>query len=386
MKIFAIFFFLASSLCAENIFSNYKDYPLTSTQFKLKKVTKSELNYPWGITFIDNSNLIVTEKNGRLLKINVNSGKISEISHNIKSIKYSNNIAYQQGGLLDVYAHSDGYLYFSYSHDFKKQSSNKSEITGSSTAIARGKLYDNEIKNLEILLLAEPKLKKNLHWGSRIVIKDNKIFASFGERGGGMIAQDPTKHPGSIIRINTDGSIPKNNPAFKGYSDWLPEIYLIGVRNPQGIAISPNDKNIYFSQHGPKGGDNIGKVEYAANFGWKNIAWGGKEYSGKRIGKTPFEINFNKPIISWVPSIAVGSINFYNGNEFSDWNGDLLVCATNTEMLIRLDFENNQIIRKEIIFENKIGRIRDFEIDKDGNIFLIVDGKETSLWKMTKVN
>ena len=88
MKIFAIFFFLASSLCAENIFSNYKDYPLTSTQFKLKKVTKSELNYPWGITFIDNTNLFVTEKNGRLLKINVNSGKISEISHSIKSIKY----------------------------------------------------------------------------------------------------------------------------------------------------------------------------------------------------------------------------------------------------------------------------------------------------------
>ena len=98
----------------------------------------------------------------------------------------------------------------------------------------------------------------------------------------------------------------------------------------------------------------------------------------------PFELNYNKPIISWVPSIAVGNINFYKGNEFSDWNGDLLVCATNTEMLIRLDFESNQIIGKEIIFENKIGRIRDFEIDKDGNIFLIVDGKETALWKMTK--
>ena len=383
MKTFVIILFLAKSVFAENIISNYRNYPISSINYELTKVTKSLLNSPWGITFIDNSNVIVTEKNGRLLKINVHSGKINEISHEIESIKYRNDIAFQQGGLLDVYAHNDGYIYFSYSHDFKKQDS---QMVGSSTAIAKGKLYNDKLKNFEILLSAEPKLKRNLHWGSRILIKNDKIYASFGERGLGMIAQDPTKHPGSIIRINTDGSIPNDNPAFKGYSDWLPEIYLIGVRNPQGITVSPSDGNIYFSQHGPKGGDNIGKVEYAANFGWKDIAWGGTEYSGKKIGTAPFKKNYNKPIISWVPSIAVGNINFYEGNEFSDWNGDLLVCATNTEMLIRLDFENNKIVGKEIIFENKIGRIRDFEIDKDGNIFIIVDGKETSLWKMTKVN
>ena len=100
-----------------------------------------------------------------------------------------------------------------------------------------------------------------------------------------MIAQDPSKHPGSIIRINTDGSVPKDNPVFVGYDGWLPEIFQIGVRNPQGITISPHDNKIYISQHGPRGGDNIGIVTFGGNFGWKDVAWGGTEYSGLKIGK-----------------------------------------------------------------------------------------------------
>ena len=254
----------------------------------------------------------------------------------------------------------------------------------SSTAIARGRLVNNEIIDLQILLLAHPKLHINKHFGSRIAIKDDMLFVSFGERDEGMIAQDPTKHPGSIIRIKTNGDIPQDNPKFKGHDNWLPEIYQIGVRNPQGMTVSPHDGEVYFSNHGPRGGDFIGKINFAGNYGWKEIAWGGTEYTGIKIGKVPFKKKYNKPIKTWVPSMAIGNINFYYGKIFPEWEGDLFLSATKAQMLIRLDFENNKIVNEEIILEDTIGRIRDFEIDQKGNIFLISDESNSELWKLSR--
>ncbi len=377
-----IYTFFSAFANSEN-FSNYEKYKKTQINIKIKEVSKKTLNYPWGMTFIDNENLLITEKNGRLLRVNVNSGNIDEISHNIPSIRYSDkSIAYQQGGLLDVFAHSDGYVYFTYSHDFKEKMIDGKPSKASSTAIARGKLKNKQITDFVNLLVAKPKLYKNKHWGSRIAIKDDFLYASFGERDEGMIAQNPQKHPGSIVRIKTDGSVPKDNPAFKGFEEWLPEIYQIGLRNPQGLCVSPHDGKVYFSQHGPMGGDNIGKVKFAGNFGWKDIAWGGTEYSGRKIGSTPFKDSYDKNVITWVPSMAIGNIAFYKGEIFPEWNGDLLISATKAQMLARLDFENNRIVEEEIIIKDEvnIGRIRDFEIDTKGNIFLITDDEESSLW------
>lgn len=254
----------------------------------------------------------------------------------------------------------------------------------SSTAIARGILKDDKISNLKILLIGKPEINSGKHFGSRLVIKDEFIFASFGERGLGMIAQDPEKHPGSIIRIKTDGSLPSDNPKFSGKKNWLPEIYQIGVRNPQGMTINPNDGKIYFSNHGPRGGDSIGLVKFAGNYGWKEIAWGGTEYIGKKIGRSALNNIYDKPIQIWVPSIGVGNITFYNGKTFPDWTGDLLVTATNSKMLIRLDFYNGRIIKEEFILKNEIGRIRDLEIDSKGDIYLISDESNSKLWKITK--
>ena len=231
---------------------------------------------------------------------------------------------------------------------------------------------------------AKPKQQSNKHFGSRISIKDGMLFASFGERDKGMIAQDPTKHPGSIIRIKTNGDIPKDNPKFIGKNTWLPEIYTIGVRNPQGITISPHDGEVYFSNHGPRGGDHIGKVKSGANYGWKDVAWGGSEYSGFSIGNEPFKKKYDKPIKTWVPSMAISSIQFYKGDIFPEWKGDLLICSLNGQSLIRLNYENNKIVDEEIIFKDKIGRIRDFEIDNEGNIYLISDSPNSKLWKLSK--
>ncbi|MAH78421.1 MAG: PQQ-dependent sugar dehydrogenase [Rickettsiales bacterium TMED254] len=379
-----IFHFFNINLTYSNPgYKDYRKYKKTNTQFKLVKVTNDILNYPWGMTFIDEENILITEKNGRLLKINVKNGKTQEIEHDIQHIDY--NGGGNQGGLLDILYHKK-YVYFTYSHkhNYKKEDSRKNK--NSNTAIARGILKGNKIINLEVLLIGKPKININKHFGSRIIIKGDHLYATFGERGKGMIAQDPTKHPGSIIRINLDGSIPGDNPAFRDYPNWLPEIYVIGVRNPQGITISPHDGEIYFSQHGPMGGDNIGKVKYAGNFGWKDIAWGGRSYAGFSIGKVPFKNKYNRNIITWVPSMAVGNLDFYSGKEFPEWKGDLLVCATKANMLFRLDYKNNKIIKEEFIIKDHpdIRRIRDFEIDKFGNIFLISDDDNSSLWKLSK--
>lgn len=371
---FFVFFF--NNLNAEVSVHDFKKYKVVAEKLKLKEVVKG-LNHPWGLTFIDEENLIVTEKNGGLLKININSKKVTKIKHKINSIPFDGS---DQGGLLDV-LYDNGFLYFSYSHQFENTKTSKKLY---STAISRGKLIDNEIKNLELLLLGKPKLSKNIHWGSRIVINKNLLYAGFGERGLGMIAQDPSKHPGSIIRINIDGSIPKDNPHHTNKPNWLPEIYQIGVRNPQGMAISPKNKKIYFSQHGPRGGDNIGILKKSGNYGWKVVAWGGTEYYGAKIGTEPFKKKYDLPIISWVPSIGVGQINFYSGNTFPEWDGNLIVSATKAGLLFRLVLENDKVVEQEIILNNEIGRIRDFEVGANGDIFLIVDDDDSSLWHLSR--
>ena len=348
----------------------------------LSKVAKG-INFGWGMTFIDDHSLLITEKSGGILKVNTITGNKTRIKHNLYSSQLGKNpFSNGQGGLLDILFHN-GFVYISYSYLSNKNSlSNKNVIYGS-TAIARGKLVGNEIIDIENLFISSPPLKINKHWGSRIVIKNDYLYASFGDRGLGMIAQDPSKHPGSIIRINLDGTYPNDNPKFKENKKWLPEIYQIGFRNPQGLTISPHDNDIYFSQHGPRGGDNFGKIVYGGNLGWKEIAWGGTEYYGKRIGEVPFKDKFDKPIISWVPSIGIGQIGFYKGQTFDEWNGDLICTGTKYGLLLKLDYEKNKIVKKEILINGKIGRIRDFEIDKKGDIYIIVDEKDAALWKLS---
>ena len=197
-----------------------------------------------------------------------------------------------------------------------------------------------------------------------------------------MIAQDGTKHPGSIIRIHLDGSIPNNNPKFENRKNWLPEIYQIGVRNPQGMALSPFDGKIYLTNHGAKGGDWLGIVKKAENYGWKILGWGGTNYTGTTIGPK-WKPGFTKAIKYWVPSIAASSMVIYKGNEFKEWNGDALITSLKDQSLRKIKFKDSNFIKEEIIFKEIIGRIRDIEIQKTtGEIFLLTD--QGSIWRLYK--
>tara|TARA_B100000700_G_C14638771_1_gene666349 strand:- start:131 stop:724 length:594 start_codon:yes stop_codon:yes gene_type:complete len=197
-----------------------------------------------------------------------------------------------------------------------------------------------------------------------------------------MIAQDTQKHPGSIIRVNLDGTIPKDNPKFNNKKDWLPEIFQIGVRNPQGMSLSPFDKKIYMTNHGARGGDWFGEVKKGENYGWKILGWGGTNYSGTKIGPK-WKAGFTRPIKYWVPSIAVSALVIYQGKSFEEWNGNALVGSLKDQSLRKIEFKNGIVINEKIIFKGDIGRIRDIKIQKKtGELFMLSDRGE--IWRMFK--
>ena len=334
-----------------------------SQDYNFKKLVK--LDGPWGSSFLNDNELIVTEKSGKIKIIDVNLNKVSDIKHNLNFLDYG------QGGLLDI-LFKDGFIYVSYSENRGNWKS--------STSIAKAK-FDKKELNFKNIFRAEPPIDSGYHFGSRLAIKGDYIYASAGERGQGMIAQDPTKHPGSIIRIHKDGNIPKDNPKFVGGKNWLPEIYQIGIRNPQGLTLSPFDGKIYISNHGAKGGDWFGEAKKGENYGWKILGWGGKNYSGTKIGPK-WKPGFTKAIHYWVPSIATSAITIYNGDEFKEWNGHALITSLKDQSLRKLVFDDLSNIEETIIFKNKIGRIRDIQVHPiNGKIYFLADDK---LWMMEK--
>tara|TARA_A100001035_G_C27746458_1_gene484244 strand:+ start:104 stop:1195 length:1092 start_codon:yes stop_codon:yes gene_type:complete len=354
LKVKKIILFFLSFLLSLNCFAN---------EIKISKIV--ELEDPWGSTFINKNELIITEKFGEFKLINIENGNFSKIKHNI------NILVDGQGGLLDV-IYQDEYLWVSYSENRGGGKSN--------TSIAKGKFNRKNI-NFENIFQATPDINSGYHFGSRLAIKDNHIYASVGERGGGMIAQDPTNHAGSIIRINLDGSIPKDNPKFEGKDNWLPEIYQIGVRNPQGLTHSKFNNKIYASNHGAKGGDWFGEIKKGENYGWKILGWGGKNYSGIPIGPK-WMPGFTKAIKYWVPSIATSAITIYDGKEFKEWNGNALITSLKDQSLRKLNFDDIDNVKEEIIFKDRIGRIRDIQVHPlNGKIYFLADG---SLWIMEK--
>ena len=338
---------------------------LKAEDLKLNQII-SGLDRPWSLTFKNQNEILITEKSGQILSMNLKNNKINKINHNLKILEDG------QGGLLEILYHNS-VVFVSYAEN---RGNGKS-----STSVASATFDD---KNLQFnnIFRAEPPINSGYHFGSRLVIKDNFLFITAGERGEGMIAQDPTKHPGSIIKIHLDGKIPKDNPKFNGKANWLPEIYQIGVRNPQGMALSPFDNKIYMTNHGAKGGDWFGTANHGENYGWKILGWGGTNYSGTKIGPK-WKPGFTKAIKYWVPSIAVSAMAIYKGDEFKEWNGDALITSLKDQSLRKIKFKDNEFISEQIIFQGNIGRIRDIKIQKEtGELYMLSDNGE--LWRMYK--
>ena len=340
---------------------------VVAKDFQLEKVI--DLDDPWGLTFVDKDHVLITEKQGSIIFLNIKSKVTKTIKHNL------NYKVDGQGGLLDIIKHQNE-IFICYSEDRGNGRT--------STSIAKASFSTDQLK-FKNIFSANPPINSGFHFGCRLVIKDNYLYASAGERGGGNIAQDPSNHIGKIIRIHLDGSIPKDNPKYKGKTDWLGEVYQIGIRNPQGMTLSPFNNKIYISNHGAKGGDFFGEVKFAENYGWQIWCWGGLNYNNSKCGEVDQpDSRFTKPLYTWTPSIAVSAVQIYKGKEFKEWENHILMTALKDESLRKLKFlDQNKVGEEEVLIKDKIGRIRDLKIDEQGKIYMLTNGRG-ALWVMSK--
>ena len=347
--------------------SSFLFFSFTLWAYDLQR-TPISLDYPWGMTWLDQEHLLITQKSGEIILVNTQSYEQTSITHNIPFVQHG------QGGLLDII--SEGNQVWLSGSVVKE-----GEFT---TAIYQAMFSDNALIEERPIFIAEPYIDSPYHFGSRLEIVGDYLYASIGERGQGNIAQDTSNAIGSIIRLHKNGDVPKDNP-FTSQSDWLPELYQIGVRNPQGMSFDPKTNQVFISNHGPKGGDFIGPVIAGSNYGWKKIGWGGTNYTGSPVGDgNAWEPGFLKPDYIWVPSIGIGGIKFYQGEMFPEWKNSLLVSSLKFEYLSVLFRVGEVFEKEEIILKNKIGRIRDIEIDHRGQIYLIADEFNTNLFRLNK--
>jgi len=327
-----------------------------------------DLNYPWGMAWVDSTKLLITEKkSAQIILFDTLNHTSTNISHNIPVA------AWGQGGLLDIISEGENV--------WVTCSIMKNKLL--TTAVYKSTFNNNSLINSELIFEAIPYINNAKHFGSRMTIKDNYLYVSIGERGKGMISQDTSNTVGSIVRIHKDGKIPADNP-FVNKADSSKEIYQIGVRNPQGMDLDPITNNVFISNHGPKGGDFIGKVIKGSNYGWKKVGWGGTNYSGTKIGNgNAWEPGLLAPDHIWVPSIGVGGIKFYTGDLFPEFKNSLLIGSLKFQYLSYLPRNKNGFGEERLIFKNKIGRVRDIEVNSKGEIFLIADENNTTLYKLT---
>lgn len=329
----------------------------------------ASLTHPWGMDFLDDSVVLVTERRGKLYKINLADGTRQPIT-GLPNIE-----AKRQGGLLDIaIAKSDNgptSIFLCYS---------KPVTGGSVTAIDRAQLVGSSLKNRRTLFLANNISKNAIHYGCRLVLNDDYIYASLGERGARYDAQDPAIHGGAIIRLHHDGSIPKDNPRLDG---WAPEIFSIGHRNPQGLAFHPSTGALWSHEHGPRGGDEINIITAGDNYGWPTVSHG-KEYIGGSIGIGTSAPGLADPAWIWTPSIAPSGMAFYGGSMFPQLNGHLLVGSLKFKRLYLVQLSAGVPQDEFVILDGSIGRVRDVAVESDGAILLLSDEPNGGLYRLSK--
>jgi glucose/arabinose dehydrogenase len=286
-----------------------------------------------------------------------------------------------QGGLLDVNVDPDfatnGWIYLAFSHPIDKKEGD--ELAPAMTSIVRGHLVNNTWQDQQILFEAPHESYKTAvwHFGSRIVFDpEGYLFFSIGDRGTSEDAQDITKPNGKIHRIHTDGSIPKTNP-FYSQKDAVQSIYSFGHRNPQGLAVHPKTGQVWDTEHGPLGGDELNLIRPGLNYGWPVICYG-INYNGEIITDLVRKDGMEQPIFYWKPSIATCGADFYTGDLFPKWKNQLLVGALKFEEVQLLDIEKDRVMYGQTILKNA-GRVRDVTTGPDGAIYVVLNSPDVIL-------
>jgi glucose/arabinose dehydrogenase len=323
------------------------------------------LEHPWGLAFLPDGRMLVTERPGRL-RIVEKDGRLSEPLGSVPEV-----LATGQGGLLDVALSpnfaQDRLVYLSFSEPGED---------GAGTAVVRGRLGKRALEDARVIWRQVPKVGGPNHWGSRLVFTpDGALFITTGDRFGYRVrAQDLSTTLGKIVRVTPDGSIPKDNP-FVGQAGVRTEIWSYGHRNVQAAALHPETGELWTVEHGARGGDELNHPRPGRNYGWPVITYG-VDYSGAKIGDGTARKGMEQPVYYWDPVIAPSGALFYMGDAFPDWRGDLFIGSLQPGLLVRLDLEGGRVAREERYLDDLGARIRDVQQGPDGFIYLLTDSPE----------
>lgn len=330
------------------------------------------LDHPWGLAFLPDGRMLVTERPGRL-RIVGPDGMLDPVAvSGLPPIA-----AVGQGGLLDVALHPDyrrnGWIYLSYAGPGPG---------GQGTEVLRARLEGHALRDVQVLFRMQPKTSTGFHFGSRLVFdRDQYLYITLGDRGEMQRAQRLDDHAGSVIRLHDDGRVPVDNP-FVNRAGALPEKFTLGNRNMQGAALHPDTGLLWTHEHGPQGGDEINVMRTGANYGWPVITYGVNYGTGTKIGEGTHKPGMAQPLWVWVPSIAPSGMAFYGGDRFPQWRGNLFVGALRGEMLVRLELDGERVLREERLLEGKLGRIRDVRVGPDGLVYLLTDSDKGRLLRL----
>ena len=320
------------------------------------------LDHPWGLTFLAGGDMLITERPGRLLRVD----RATLQPRTVRGLPAI--AAVGQGGLLDVTLHpefaSNRLVYLSFTG---------TDEDGLGTEVARGRLAGDSLEDVEVIFRALPKSRGGRHFGSRLLFDtDGHLLITLGERGDRPRAQDIGDHAGSVIRINDDGSVPADNP-FVTTAGARPEIYTYGNRNVQGIALDPGSGRVWAHEHGPQGGDEVNILVSGRNYGWPVITYGRNYVLGTKIGEGTHKEGMEQPLHYWTPSIAPSGMTLYAGDKFPAWRGNLFVGALKYQLLVRLEERDKEIVHEERLLKDVLGRIRDVRSGPDGYIYVLTD-------------
>ena len=335
------------------------------------EIVSEGLENPWSLAFLPDGRMLVTERPGRLRIIDL-SGQLSPPLSGLPPIATGG-----QGGLLDVVLDPDflenSQIYVSYS---------AKEGGSYSTHVAKAVLTDFELTGVETIFKAGVDASGGRHFGSRLVFdNEGMLLITHGDRGMRQLAQNRQSRAGSVLRIATDGSIPRSNP-FAGQTVTDPAIFTLGHRNPQGMAMHPRTGKIWLHEHGPKGGDEVNILQPGANYGWPVVSYGAEYATGQPVSTKTSLPGLADPIHIWVPSIAPSGMAFYTAGLFPQWQGDLFVGALAGQSLVRLELDGERVVGEEQLIYNELGRIRDVRQGPDGALYLLIDDAEAMLVRL----
>jgi glucose/arabinose dehydrogenase len=346
--------------------------PPATANFRVVTVVDG-LEHPWGMAFLPDGGILVTERPGRLRLVR-DGALVEEPVDGVPDVG-----AGGQGGLLDIALHpsfaTDNWLYLSYA---------KQDSDGLTTAIARGRFEDDRLTELEEIYEAEAWNGEDVHFGSRLAFDAaGYLFITVGERGERDEAQNLENDQGTVLRLHDDGSIPTDNP-FVDDPDHRPAVWALGIRNAQGLAFHPETGELWEAEHGPQGGDEINVIERGGNYGWPEITFG-VDYDGSEISPDTAKEGMEQPLHYWEESPALSGLTIYTGEAFASWSGHLFAGGLSGRRLLRLEFVDHELVDSEALLTGLEHRIRDVRTGPDGFLYLLVDADDAPMLRLEPV-